>query len=102
MATGDTASDPSPRPWPNEGEEGSLTFQRGTPRSWPARAQQGSNIAKEHSQSHGKDAQEVRPSTHAFERQRSHAQASHALGPGRRPSDLSSRRRAPPASTPPD
>ena len=26
MATGDTASDPSPRPWPNEGEEGSLTF----------------------------------------------------------------------------
>src|SRR5260221_7174815 len=29
MATGDTASDPSPRPWPNEGEEGSLTLQRG-------------------------------------------------------------------------
>src|SRR5258708_3140063 len=26
MATGDTASDPSPRPWQNEGEEGSLTF----------------------------------------------------------------------------
>jgi hypothetical protein len=27
-----------PRPWPNEGEEGSLTFQRGHPRSWPAQA----------------------------------------------------------------
>src|SRR6185437_6446235 len=25
MAKGDTASDPSPRPWPNEGGEGSLT-----------------------------------------------------------------------------
>ena len=32
MATGDTASDPSPRPWPNDGGEGSLTFQRGTPK----------------------------------------------------------------------
>src|SRR6266487_2481552 len=63
MATGDTASDPSPRPWPNDGGEGSRTFKRGRPRSWPGRAQTGSNIAKEHSRRPGKDAQEVRPST---------------------------------------
>ena len=37
MATGDTASDPSPRPLPNEGEEGSLTSNRRTGKSWPAR-----------------------------------------------------------------
>ena len=30
MATGDTASDPFSRPWPNEGEEGSLTFNKDT------------------------------------------------------------------------
>src|SRR5258706_5483733 len=63
MATGDTASDPSPRPWPNEGEEGSLTSNKGTEKSWPARNGQGSSIAKEHGRRPGRDGQEVRPST---------------------------------------
>src|SRR5713101_1130069 len=63
MATGDTASDPSPRPWPNEGEKGSLTSNKGTEKSWPARNGQGSSIAKEHGRRPGRDGQEVRPST---------------------------------------
>src|SRR5260221_3724916 len=63
MATGDTASDPSPRPWPNEGEEGSLTSNKGTEKSWPARNGQGSGIAKEHGRRPGRDGHEVRPST---------------------------------------
>src|SRR5487761_1611248 len=38
MATGDTASDPFSRPWPNEGEEGSLTFNRGQQNPGPPAA----------------------------------------------------------------
>ncbi len=62
MATGDTASDPSPRPWPNEGEEGSLTSKRGRQNPGPPQ-RPGSSIVKEHGRASGRDAQEVRPST---------------------------------------
>jgi DDE domain len=46
MATGDTASDPSPRSWPNEGEEGSLTFKGDAQDPGPHRHSQAATSSK--------------------------------------------------------
>jgi hypothetical protein len=57
MATGDTASDPFSRPWPNEGEEGSITPGNKTAKILARAPQPGSDIVKEHGRTGGRDAQ---------------------------------------------
>src|SRR5258707_5754604 len=67
MATGDTASDPSPRPWPNEGEEGSLTLQRGRqdpgPRGHSKAATSPKSTAEEPARMLRKSGRQQRPSS---------------------------------------
>ena len=62
MATGDTASDPSPRPWPTKARRDPSRSERdGKILARPR--QPGTSIIKEHSRAPSPDAQEVRPST---------------------------------------
>src|SRR5260370_6619097 len=63
MATGDTASGSLPATWPNEGEEGSITFPAQMPKSWRARNGQDPDMKKERDRAPRPGAQEIRPST---------------------------------------
>ena len=57
-----TASDPSPRSASNEARRDPSRSPK-TGKSWPAQRQPGGGIVKEHGQTRGRDAQEIRPST---------------------------------------
>ena len=57
-----TASDPSPRSASNEARRDPSRSAK-TGKSWPAQRQPGGDIVKEHGQTRGRDAQEVKPST---------------------------------------
>src|SRR6202035_4856755 len=59
-----TASDPSPRSAQNEARRDPSRSPK-TGKSWPAQRQPGGDIVKEHGQTRGRDAQEIKPSTHA-------------------------------------
>ena len=57
-----TASDPSPRSAQNEARRDPSRSPE-TGKSWPAQRQPGGDIVKEHGQTRGRDAQEIKPST---------------------------------------